>query len=397
MKILSLGGGNWQIGLLETIRQLGHEVCVVDIDPNCRGSSFADHFFQADTSNYEVVSEIARKNAIDLVIAEQTDRFVPVAAYVNETLGLPGISIDVARRFTDKLEMRRCLDGVIDMPAYAEVNSLQAALQFANIIGYPLIIKPKNAQSSFGVFKIDDASQLQLRFAESLLFSKDGKLLVEVFVDGPEITVEALSIDGRCHILAISEKEHYALNPCVARRLSYPPRFTEKRIERICASAVQVVQTLGLCDGLSHAEYRMQGDTPYLVEVAARGGGSKIASKILPHITQFNVYELLLRRLCGDTIVTVPTPSGKAGVLMFLDFEAGHVKRINGLMRIEEEGLAQEIVLNFSEGDVIRRPKNDTQRLGYAIVLGEDRDDVDARCRRIQDLLEVEIFFNAFL
>jgi carbamoyl-phosphate synthase large subunit len=390
MKILSLGGSQWQIGLLEMIRQLGHELFVVDINPECPGHVMADHFFQADTSNGEVVLDIARREAVDLVIAEQTDRFVPVAAYVNEVLGLPGIGTDVARRFTDKLAMRRQLEGVVDMPAYAEVQTLEDALRFAVLHGYPLVVKPKSAQSSYGVFKVDDESQLRARFSDSLSFSKDGRLLLEVFIDGPEITVEAISIEGCCHVLAVSEKEHYDFNPCVARRLSYPPRYTAERMERIRATAAQVVQTLGLLNGISHAEYRMRGDTPFLVEVAARGGGTKIASLIVPHVAQFNAYALLLRYLCGDKSVMVPMPSGKAAVLLFLDFSAGLVKRIDGPARIEEEGLACELVLNFAVGDVIRRPEDDTQRLGYAIVLGENRDDVDARCRRIQELLVVE-------
>jgi len=86
----------------------------------------------------------------------------------------------------------------------------------------------------------------------------------------------------------------------------------------------------------------------------------------------------------------VPAPADKAAVLMFLEFDPGLVKRIHGLDVLQADGVAAEISLAFQEGSEIMRPEDDTQRLGYALVLGEDRADVDARCRRIRETIKVE-------
>ena len=389
MKVMSLGGGVWQVDLIRRLVEMGHETLVADINPNCPGRSVGHTYICVDTSDRYVMLKIARLHGVALVLAEQSDRFVTVAAYVNEKLNLPGPRPPVAERFTNKLAMRQQLLGIVKMPAFQEVDCVEDALAFGEREGYPLILKPKAAQSSIGVYKIDIPQHIRDRFPASLTASRDGQLLVERFIEGPEITVEGVSINGDFHALAISEKTHYAFNPCVAKRLSYPPRYEERLMKRIRKVGKTVVETLGLKDGISHAEYRLREGDPYLIEVAARGGGTRIASRIVPHVCGFDVYSLLVRRLLGEEVV-LPMIGNRAAVLNFLDFEGGKVKAIYGVEQAQREGLAEEIVLAFNIGDFIHRPEDDRQRLGYSIVFGENRDDVDARCQRIEELIQVE-------
>lgn len=389
MKALCLGGSAWQLELIHRAIQLGVETVVADINPDCPGRTAGNVFVQVNTSDKQAMLTIARQHKVDVVLAEQTDRVVPVAAYINDALGLPGLRPAVAERFTNKFTMRQALQGKVPMPAFQNVATEADALAFADRQGYPVILKPKCAQSSIGVFKVENPQVLKKYFAKSLNQSHDASILVECFIQGPEITVEGFSLRGRFYMLAVSEKEHYTFNDCVARRLSYPPRYSDYRMARIAETARMVVEMLGLEDGISHAEYRIQGDVPYLVEIAARGGGNRIASCIVPHVSGVDIYEILIRRLQGIN-VDMPPLKKRAAVLEFLDFAPGTVKAVHGLDQAREEGLAKEIQLTFGIGDSIRQPSDDRSRLGYAIVLGENRDDVDARCARIKELIRVE-------
>jgi biotin carboxylase len=389
MKALCLGGSIWQVDLIRRAGEMGLETLVADISPDCPGRRAGHAFVQVDTNDRGALLSIARNHGIDLVLAEQTDRVVPIAAFINDALDLPGLRPEVAERFTNKLTMRMALRGKVPMPAFEELSTPDQALDFARLNGYPVVLKPKRAQSSMGVFKVDGPKELCDAFAETLAQSQDGKILVERFIHGPEITVEGFCLNGRFHVLAVSEKEHYSFNACVARRLSYPPRYSEGRMRNIVETATRVVESLGFQDGISHAEYRLERDVPYLIEVAARGGGNRIASCIVPHVSGVDMYENLIRRLRGEH-VAMPVLQHRAAVLEFLDFEPGHVAAIRGLDEARREGLAVEIQLAFQAGDTISQPSDDRRRLGYAIVLGETRDEVDARCARINQLIQVE-------
>jgi hypothetical protein len=189
--------------------------------------------------------------------------------------------------------------------------------------------------------------------------------------------------------LAISEKQHYAASPCVARRLAYPPRMSAATIEEIRLAAARTVMGLGLQDGISHAEFKLRGGLPYLMEVAARGGGNRISSLIVPHVCGFDLYELWLDRLSGAA-VELPPVRERAAILQFFSFAAGTVAAVHGLEQVEREGLACQLELPLAVGDEIEAPDNDRTRVGFFIVLGEDRDEVDAKAARIEQLVQVE-------
>lgn len=385
-----LGGSRWQTDIIRRASELGLRTLVTDISEQAPGRSLADEFIQIDTNDREGLLEIARVRRVDVVLADQSDRVVPVAAFLNERLGLKGIRPETARVFTDKYAMRNALasSGVM-MPRYGEAARPEEAAEAAKEYGYPVVLKPKSSQSSLGVFKVDDEHELREKFWLSLRESRDGRILVEEFIDGTEITVEGFSLGGRCHVLAVSEKEHYPYNPCVARRLAYPPRFDAETMRRIRRTAARVVETLCLEDGINHAEYRMRDGCPYLVEVAARGGGNRIASVIVRHVSGADVYDLLIRRLMREP-VTMPPLLSRAANLEFLHFGPGRVRAVHGLEEARRAGLVQDLELHFEPGDTLRPPQDDRSRLGYFISLGETRDEIDEKAARVKELVRVE-------
>jgi biotin carboxylase len=123
MKALCLGGSIWQVDLIRRAGELGLQTVVADINPECPGRTVGDVFVQVDTNNGQALVAIARQHGADMVLAEQTDRVVPVAAFINDALGLPGMRAKVAERFTDKFAMRRALQGKVPMPAFQEVSA----------------------------------------------------------------------------------------------------------------------------------------------------------------------------------------------------------------------------------------------------------------------------------
>lgn len=372
---------------------LGLRTVVADISPSAPGRAIASRFVEMDTNDRDALLALAKSESVDAVIAEQSDRVVPVAAFLNERLGLPGIDPDTARVFTDKYAMRNAVAeariGVM-MPRYAEVRTCDEALGHAAEWGYPAVLKPKSSQASLGVFKVDDDAELRAFFGQTMRHAgNSGGVLVEEFIDGTEVTVEAFSLEGRCHVLAVSEKAHYAFNPCVARRLAYPPRFDASVLECVRSVAARVVEALGLRDGISHAEYRVRDGMPYLVEVAARGGGNRIASMIVPHVSGVDAYELLIARLLGRS-VDMPPIARRAAVLEFFDFPPGLVRAIRGVQEVQRAQLVADMGIDVAPGTVIQEPTDDRTRLGYFIALGENRDEVDAKAAQVKELVRVE-------
>jgi biotin carboxylase len=389
-RALVLGGSRWQMELIRRIKDCGIKAIVADINPNAMGRSIADEFISMDTSDKDGVIGLSKTLRIDFVITDQTDRTVPIVAAVNERLGLPGILPDVAERFTNKHSQRVALLGKgIPMPRFRKVNTPEDAIDCMKEWRCSIVVKPTTLQSSIGVFKIDRLEDVKAAFQSSLAASKGAFLLAEEFVQGVEITVESFVEDCHCHVLAVSEKEHYDYNPCVAKKLAYPPRFPDAWMNRIKHTAAIVVETLGLREGISHAEYRVKDGVPYLVEVAARGGGTGIASIIVPHISDLDIYAALIARLHN-----IPLPlksfTSRSAILEFLEFHPGRVKKIHGLDQVKNSGLAKMVELQFRAGDVIAQPSDDRNRLGFCICLADDRNGAEVKVAEVKRQIKVE-------
>lgn len=390
--VLVVGGGKWQVDLIKTLKANALRTVVVDMAKDCPGGVLADKFYQVNIMDPGGILKVAHAEGISWVTSDQSDPAVPSVAFLNEQLGLPGIRPAVAEKFTNKYSMRNALlNSDIPMPAYAEVSSCEEAEQFARQKGFPIVLKPKSARASIGVYKVDSFEELRSFFSETVAHSKDRKILVEEFIQGTEVTVEGLSVDHRFTLLACSEKEHYPHNPCVARKLAYPPRFSSEVLERISVVANKVVTTLGLEDGISHAEYRIRNGVPYLIEVAARGGGTRISSLITTHICGFDSYQIMVDKFLGKPI-NLTANHQKAAILEFFEFVPGKVKSIGGLSEALEIGIAADIGLNFQVGDTILPANDDNSRAGYFICLGDSREDVERKSKAVKDIIRIDYF-----
>ena len=194
---------------------------------------------------------------------------------------------------------------------------------------------------------------------------------------------------GNVTALAISEKEHYSFNPMCGPPAGISPAVRGRNHQADQRRQDEVVNTLGLRDGISHAEYRVRDGIPYLIEVAARGGGNRIASVIIKHVSGVDVYEMLIHCLMGQD-VRMPSRLSRAANLEFLNFPPGKVKAIFGLEEIQKSDLVCDMELHFSVGETIKPANDDKSRQGYFISLGETRDEIDEKARRVKELLKIE-------
>lgn len=388
--VLVLGAGRWQAELIQCLVSMKLRVVAADISPDAYGSKFASAFIQADTGNRQTMLEIARRHQVALIFSDQSDRVVPIIAWLNQQLELPGIQPPVASLFTDKYLMRQQLLGCgLRMPRYRLVRTIGEAGDFARQHGFPIVLKPRRSWASMGVVKVNRISELADAFRVSRSAASSDGLLAEGYVDGTEVTVEGLTLDGCYRALATSDKQHYQHSPCVARSLSYPANLSPKVHDTLISAAREVSDQLALQDGLSHMEFRIQGDQPFLIEAAARGGGHGISSVLLPHLTGVNPARLLVRHLLGNR-QSLPGPlRHRAATLQFLNFAPGEAKLIRGQDQVWREQLVHHLQLDFAAGQSIPSAADDRSRPGYFVTLGASREEVDRKSARVHELIRV--------
>src|SRR5699024_1908977 len=150
-----LGAGRGQLPIINIYQELGYKVIVISPEGNYPGFKIADYSYYYNVKDKEEILKIARAEGIVAITTDQLDAGVLTAAYVSEKLNIPGIGYDTALKFTNKSKMKTEAKKLgINVPKFVEVDSVQNACDAANLVGYPLIMKPTDSAASRGVIKV---------------------------------------------------------------------------------------------------------------------------------------------------------------------------------------------------------------------------------------------------
>jgi carbamoyl-phosphate synthase large subunit len=387
-----LGAGQWQIPSIRLAKSLGYRVFVTDIYQERPGYALADDFEVVDITDAERTLRAAESRSIDGIVCDTTDVGVPTMAWVAEKLGLPGIRHETALNFTDKGRMRAITSAAgLPNPPFTVVRDAGQAKKALRDFGFPVVVKPTRNQSSRGVHVVRRPEALDEVLADAMSHSRGGELIVEGFLDGTEVTVESFCCDGKVYVAGISDKDHFAHRPEVANRLTYPADFPPAILARIEEVNRGVIEALGLKTGITHAEYMVVGTEVYLVEIAARGAGSRVYSHIVPYLAGAPVPKAYLQFAAGDGMSIQPDGGHRAANLAFFCFPPGRVRSIEGLEEARSMPGVEEVLLEFGPGDVLHPPQDDRSRPGLAVVFGRTRGEVLDTTQHVFDTVKVNV------
>lgn len=379
-RIMIVAGGEWQVPLIKKAKEMGAVVINSNLYKNSPGFRYADYCEVADVLDKEANLRIAKKYHIDAVLTDESDIAVPTTAYIAEKLGIPGIGMAHARLFTNKYLMRRFCTGIaFPCPEFAYCQNAGQVRQFMKELGRKVILKPLDAQSSRGVYILQKESDAEKYFEQSVQYSQSARAIVaERYIDGVEFTVDGMIVNGQHHCLAVSEKKHFSYNRSIASELYFAHENPKYDYQMLCEMNDTLISRSGLSMGLTHAEYKYENGIFYLIEAAARGGGTRISSHIVPKITGIDTYGFLIRSALGEKREQDCLIKGKyksrCVVLKFLELEAGVVELIKGEDEVRNHPNIMELRLEFSVGDMVERAKDDRSRAGFYIAYGDTKE-----------------------
>ena len=390
-RIMILAGGQWQVPLAKKAKELKYYVINSNLYSDSPAFKFADLSLVADVRDKDKNLEYARKYRPHAVITDQTDIAVPTVAHICWKLTLPGIGIEMAELFTSKHEMRKfCSLKGIPIPDYRLCCRLKEVKKFAQLTGYPLVVKPVDSQGSRGVIRVNNADELIPSFDQAVEYSRDSKVLVEEFVGGTELTVEGIKTQAGHRTLAISQKQHFCHNPMVACQIYYKSRDPEIDYDQLKKQHDSFINETGLPFGLTHCEYKYHKGTFYLIEMAARGGGSNISSHVVPLISGVPTNEFLISMALGQKIPAINSQiTGLNVVVEFLDFKEGRVKEIHGTERVKSTPGIVDVKIMIKPGDVVKPAKDDTCRHGQVIACAKSASELNGLIEMIKNTIRV--------
>jgi hypothetical protein len=208
---------------------------------------------------FDAVRFIQRHAHVDRLEATVEAHIMP-AAKAREAAGIPGTSVRTAYLCRDKPAMKAALRaGGVPCAASDAVASPAEARAFAERVGYPLILKPRDGAGASGAARVDSNAELEAA-AHSLGLQHGRSVAIEEFVEGHEGFFDTLTLRGRVvHEFAC----HYYPNVLEAMRTRWisPQFIATNRIDgasgydEIKAMGQKVVTILDIETSATHMEW----------------------------------------------------------------------------------------------------------------------------------------------
>lgn len=284
-KIMVLAAGLLQIDVIEKAKSMGYYVLAVDGNPKAPGFNVADKAICADIVNEETMLKIARDEHVDGVIHPCSEVSMAVMGRINDELGLSGISREQAICATNKHLMRKAFEkGNAPSPKSILAQDAEDAWsRLQNEFDTDAILKPSRNSGSRGIAKVSrnmDKGDFIRAYDEALSESRDHSVLIEQFIEGPEVSIEMIVWQGEIHVLTVTDKKTTGAPHFVELGHNQPSCFSATDVETLKAAAVAGVRALGVNNCACHAEAKLMNGKAYLMEVGARLGGDFISTEL---------------------------------------------------------------------------------------------------------------------
>jgi biotin carboxylase len=274
------------------------------------------------------------------------DYYLGTAARAAARLGLPGTppaGLETARL---KHRMRQALDAAgLPNPAYRIATAWSEARDTAAELGYPLVFKPVDLNGGTFVALIPDETSLHVAFDRLAAFpinnrrqARSREVLLEAYLDGPEVSVEAVSVDGHTTVLGLTDKSVTGAPFFIEDGHMFPAAIDPQQAQAAITLVGAVLQAVGYCHGVSHTEVKLTSDGPRIVEINPRLPGNSI-TELVQLVTGLDLVEVLVRVALGEQPDLTPRRTGitSAAVQFLLAPRDGCLREISGTERFASD------------------------------------------------------------
>lgn len=293
---------------------------------------------------------------------------VLAAALVANELSLPGPSLRAAVLSRNKaLQRGRFAAAGVRQPEYLIASGLADAADWANS-HFPVVIKPLSSAGSLGVELVSDQSG----YADAVeRRSGESQLLVEVAVDGPEYSWEALVRDGTVWFSTVTSKETTGPPEFVevGHRTATP--LSEATTQAVDDLGTAVLAALGMSSGIVHLEFRLAEAGPTLMEVAVRTPGDFLMD-LLGFTYGIDWFEMVVRLALSMPLPEPPRRPSACAAGYFPLAEPGVVTAIEGLDAVLAHPAVVRAGVLAEVGDVLAPVVSSLQRRAYVLLAAED-------------------------
>ncbi len=384
--LLVLGAGSDQIPGLLKAKQMGLRIIALDGNPNAPGKKYVDLFYEVSIKHSEQVEDFVHhqlSEKVDGVIAFGVD----IPAIIAKTADILEVNytipFDSALLSENKLLSKNMMAENIKIPPYKGITNRNDIYCFTEQEGFPAIIKPVDNSAARGINIIFKQQEIENAAETALKNSPSQTIMVEKFLDGPQISSETLIVNGEIYHIGFADRNYQNMErffPNIIENGGELPsiHITKKHKKELTEYYKYICTKLNITNGIIKGDIVIHNNEIYIIEFALRLSGGHFSSLEIPESTGVDFLDAVIRLHINepvdtDNLIIKKNDNICLRYAFIEDFTEGVIQRIDIPQKTDKNILYSNIYLR--PGDTIAgQTTNHALRVACAIAKGESRE-----------------------
>ncbi len=386
-----VGASVLQLPAILKAKEMGLHVAVVDFNPQAIGIPYADKYYNSSTMDEDAVLAAAESYQPDGIMTLATDMPMRGVAKASDKLHLHSVSYETAVKATDKYDMIKAFkEHNVPSPWYFVVSSFEDLKALEGKAIFPCIMKPTDNAGSHGVTKVNSFEELLSNYEYSHSCSRHGEVIVEEYLDGPEVSVEVMVVGGNVNILQITDKLTTGAPHFVEMGHTQPSRLPDEKQKQIRKVAELACKSIGIDKGPAHVEMKVTKRGPVMIELGARMGGDNITTHLVPLSTGIDMVGSTIKVAMGEQ-PDIESTLHCGSSIRYFEVPFGTIKSIEGVEEAQKISGVKQITFTKVVGEESTPIHCSNDRVGFVIAQGATAEDAVKACEEAMKAITITI------
>ena len=378
--LIILGGGVHQIPYIKYCKKNKIPTLIIDQNKNCSAKYYADYLLNIATPNnesltiFKAINNITKKLGILGVLVAGVELAI-LGTFIAKKFKTKSIGWLTAKRATNKIS--RAIQFKSPGIPYANFEIVDNIDSISK--NYPYVIKTEEGSGSRGVRIISSKSDF-ISVRKDFSNINSSKFLVEEFLSGNEISIEAFIYKGKFnyYCFALRDIEIISGGKLIEHGSIADPHYDKKIVQQVKKVFEKACLAIGLKEGPAKGDILFTKSGPKVIEIASRS--APLAPLISDKIYGFDMISAHIRWSMGLKInlnsKLLDFYKSKPVCHKYLLHKKGVINNITGIQKAKKlKGVIKIVLLkNLDYPIKLEKPSN-TNRILYVVTTGSDAND----------------------
>ncbi len=357
-RLLIMGGMRISCEIVRKAQAMGIYVIVADYNPIEKSPAkvIADEALDLNITDVDAVVKTIEEKRIDGVLVGFNDMLLPFYAEICQRAGLPCYGTKEQFETLIAKDKYKALCRQFNVPTIPEYDIDDPDIK------YPVLVKPVDSSGSRGITICHNREELTEAVEIGKKASKTGKVLIERYMDGREVTVFWTFQDGNYYLSALANRhvKHNQGDDVIPLPVGYtfPSIFLPKYRKEVEENCKRMFRHIGLKDGMMFMQCKVEDGTCYVYDLGFRLTGS-LEYKIFERVCGYNPLEMMIEfaltgKMGKESIADKAIPEFREPAFNVSCLCApGTIKELTGVEEVKKFPEVEDAVIAHAPGETI--------------------------------------------